>query len=144
MILRIIARLVLGAGEDWSTLIQLAGSVAGQGLEERIEVGQVGVFDDDAAAAFVVFNVDLEAEGPLQLFGNFADIGIDRRLGLGLLLFIFRIEQALNVGFCLTNRKRKSGDTLGSFLDVFSVLQTKKHLGVAKAEFAGFDARLNA
>src|ERR1017187_4871947 len=51
--------------------------VPGELLEEGVEVFQAGVFDDDFAAAVVVFDVNLEAEGALKPVLDFADVGVD-------------------------------------------------------------------
>lgn len=40
-------------------------SVAGERLEQRVEVFKLGVFNDDFAASVVVFNLDFEAKGSL-------------------------------------------------------------------------------
>ena len=124
--------------------LRLACLGPGELLQQRVEIFQLGVFDDDLAAAVVVFDVDFQAEGALQALLHFADIGVNRRLGLGLLLgSALGMQQALNVGLGLANRKRKSDDTLGSLLDFLGGFEGKQRTGVAEAELAGLDAGLD-
>ena len=62
--------------------LRLACLGPGELLQQRVEIFQLGVFDDDLAAAVVVFDVDFQAERALQTFLDFADIWINGRLRL--------------------------------------------------------------
>ena len=57
--------------------------LAGQLFNRSVEVGEIGVFDDHAAAAVFVLDMDLEAERTLKLLFDFLHVGIDRYSGLG-------------------------------------------------------------
>ena len=52
---------------------------ASQVLEQGVKVFELGVLDDDFAAAVVVIDGDFEAERALQAILDFADVGIDGR-----------------------------------------------------------------
>ncbi len=65
---------------------QSSRSFSGQVFQQAVEVFEPGVFDDDFAAAVVVFDLDLEAEGALETFLDFANIGINGWLGLNFFL----------------------------------------------------------
>ena len=58
--------------------------MAAQGGEDGVEVFEAGVLDDDPAFAFLVLDVDFEAEGALEAVLGLADIGV---FGLGGLYF---------------------------------------------------------
>lgn len=119
-------------------------SVSRQLLEQGVEVFQLCVFDDDFAAATVIFDVNLEAEGTLQTLLDFANIGVDGRLRLGIFLSgALGMEESLNVILCLANRKRKSGNSLGCFLDLLGVLKGQQGASMTEAEFARLYASLH-
>ena len=112
-------------------------------LQQQIEVFQLGVFDDDLAAAAVVLDVHLESQRALQALLHFADVGVKRSYWLGFLLYdAFRMKQTLDVTFCLTNRKRKSGDALRCLLHLLVMFEGQQSAGVAKTEFAFLHTRL--
>ena len=58
--------------------------MAAESGEDGVEVFEAGVFDDDAAFALFVLDVDLEAKGALEAVLGFADVGV---FGLGWLYF---------------------------------------------------------
>src|ERR1700691_4034298 len=96
-------------------------------LKEGIEVFELGVFDNDFAATLVVFYVDPEAEGALEAVLDLADVGVDGGSWFGVFLAgLFWVQEALNVGFRLANRKRKSNDALGCLFDFLGVFEGKK------------------
>src|SRR5438876_3679474 len=88
------------------------GLLSGELLEEGVEVFEAGVLDDDSAAAFVIFDMDLQTEGALQALRYLLDVRIDGRLGFGLFLLALGVEEGLNVGLCLSDRERKSDNAL--------------------------------
>src|SRR5260370_42035807 len=82
--------------------------------EDGVEVFEAGVFDDDAALALLVLDVDLEAEGALQAVLGFASVGVFGVGGFCVLLgFGFGIGEALNVAFGLASRESWRHDLLG-------------------------------
>ena len=110
------ARVVASLERPWS------GSFAGQVLEQGVEVFELGVLDNDFAAAVMVFNVDLEAQGSLQAFLDLADIGIDGRLWFNFFLCrFFRVDETLDVVLCLANRERKCGYALSDLFHLLGV-----------------------
>ena len=57
---------------------------ARQLFQQSVEVGDIGVFNDHAASAVFVVDMDLEAERALKLLFDFLHVGIDcRTSGLG-------------------------------------------------------------
>src|SRR5208337_2613733 len=127
--------------QAYRKLINTGPSFSRQLLEQQVEVFQPGVFDDDFAVAVVVFNVDFEAQGALQAVLDFADVGVDGRLGFRILLCgLFGMQKALDVVLCLANRKRTSDDSLGYLLHIFGVFEAQQRTSVAEAELAGLDA----
>ena len=90
-----------------------------------------GVVDNDFAVAVVVLDVDLEAQGALEALLDFADVGIDSRLGLGFLLGgALGVQQALDEAFGLANRKRKMRPTrFCGFLDLLGDVQRQEGCG---------------
>ena len=72
----------------------------------------------------------------------FAHIGIDHRLRLGRLRGAFGVEDVLDHGFRLANRKRKCDDLLRDLFQIGVVLQRQQGARVAEGQLARFDLRL--
>src|SRR5215469_1711481 len=119
-------------------------SVAGQLLEQAVEVGEVRILDDHTPAAVFVLDANLEAKGALELLLHLLHIWIDNGFRLGLLLVFLRKEDALYQRFCLANIKRKIGDPLRRLFKRWMQLQSQQHFSVPKAKLAGFDKLLSA
>src|ERR1700722_3625634 len=114
------------------------------GFQQCVKVLELCVLDNDAPLAAAVFNVDLEAENPLEALLDFAYVGIDGGFGLFLWLCVaVGMNQALNVALRLANRKRKVSDSLGCFFDVLGMFQREEGARMAKAELAALDPGLN-
>src|ERR1035437_2285190 len=116
----------------------------GQLLQKGVEVFKLGVLDNHFAAPVVIFDADLEAQCALQPVLDFANVGIDYRLRLGVLFQAFRMQETLDVGLRLANRKRKCGDPLRSLLDLLSVFESEERSSVPEAQFTGLNPGLNA
>ena len=79
-------------------------SGACEALEQSVEVGEFGVFDDDSAVAVAVLDDDLEAKSALEDFLDFADVGVYGGHGFGFYFVALGVDQVLDVALCLTNR----------------------------------------
>src|SRR5579871_6383460 len=111
--------------------------MAGELFQKGIEVFQLGVFDDDFPSAIVILDVDLQAQRSLQLLLDLANIGIDGRLRLGLLLRIpFWMEYPLNISLSLANRKRKRVDLPRCLLDLLDVLKCQQGAGMPECQLS--------
>ena len=92
-------------------------SLTGKLLKQSVEVLQPGVFDDDSAAAVVILDLYLQAQGALQPGLHFAHIWING--GSRFCVFLrglFWMQEALNVGLRLANRKRTFAELPSPFL----------------------------
>src|ERR1035437_3002598 len=122
-----------------------AGSLSGEVLKQGIEIFETAVFNDDSATSIVVFDCDLETKGALQAVLDFANVGVDGRLGFGLLLDgALRMQKTLDVVFRLANRKRKCKDALRCLFHLFGVFEGEQGARVAKTQLARLNAVLNA